>query len=552
MKWVSTARKRHGLGWLGIVAVIALLRPAVPMAQSPISTAAKAGDRAAVRRLITGRANVNQPAADGSTALLWAVYNSDLEMTRALIAAGAKVDLANRYGVSPLLQASRTGDMPIMEALLTAGANPQLTHLDGETPLMAASRAGRADAVRLLLAKGADVNGVDANQEQTALMWAAAEGHTDVVNALLEAGAKPNMKARTTAITQRSHADHPTGGFTAVMWAARNGHEDTVRALAKAGADLKATNGDNATATMIAIANDRLDMANLLLDLGADPNDGSLYFAVDQHDGTTDMRARDGGLLRWDHPNKTTTMDLIKRLLAMGADPNKAFQGQLHSISMCCGDNHNASPFFRAAVAADVEALKVLLPKSDLKWMPPPPPAGGRGGALGRSAVMAAATGGRGASFGGGPGFGRTEKPVWREAGSRVPSEAVELLLKAGADPDFQVVDDGNTALHQAAQRNDLEMIKVLARNGAKLDLYNWNGQTPIAIAEEAWDTERKRVGPPPEVLQAMNAGTPIPEVKSALPTIALFRELLGWPPLAPTATAPATSTAAAAPATAP
>jgi ankyrin repeat protein len=352
------------------------------------------------------------------------------------------------------------------------------------------------------------------------------------VNALLEAGAKPNMQAKLTEITQRSHADHPTGGFTALMWAARNGNEDVVKALAKGGADLNAKNGDNASATMIAIANDRLDIANMLLDLGADPNDGSLYFAVDQHDGTTDMLARDGGLLRWDHPNKTTTMDLIKRLLDMGADPNKAFQGQLHSISMCCGDNHNASAFYRAAVAADVEALKVLLPKADLKWMPSPPAAGGggRGGNLGRSAVMVAATGGRGASFGGGPGFGRVDKPVWREPGSRVPAEAVELLLKAGADPNFQVEDDGNTALHQAVQRNDLEMIKVLAKNGANLELYNWAGQTPIAIAEDAWDTEKKRVGPPPEVLQAMNAGTPIPEVKTAKTTIILMRELLGWP----------------------
>ncbi len=123
MKWVSTLRMRQGLGWLGVVAVMAVLRPAVPLAQSAISTAAKAGDRAAVGRLIAGRANVNQPATDGSTALLWAVYNSDLEMVRSLIAAGAKVDQANRYGMTPLLQASRTGEMAIMEVLLKAGAN---------------------------------------------------------------------------------------------------------------------------------------------------------------------------------------------------------------------------------------------------------------------------------------------------------------------------------------------------------------------------------------------------------------------------------------------
>ena len=481
MKWVSTVRMRQGLGWLGVVAVLAVLHPAVPSAQSPISTAAKAGDRAAVRRLVAGGANVNTPAADGSTALLWAVYNSDLEMVRSLIAAGAKVDAANRYGMTPLLQASRTGDMPIMEALLKAGASSKLTHEDGETPLMAAARAGRVDAVRLLLARGADVNGTDLLQDQTPLMWAAGEGHTEVVSALLEAGAKPNLQARKTALTVRSHADHPSGGFTALMWAARNGHEDTVRTLAKAGADLNAKNGDNASATIIAIANDRLDMANLLLDLGADPNDGALYFAVDQHDGTTDMRAKDGGLLRWDHPNKVTTMDLIKRLLAMGADPNKAFQGQLHSISMANPDNHNASAFYRAAVAADVEALKVILPKADLKWMPSAPPAGGRGGNLGRSAVMAASVGGRGASFGGGPGFGRIDKPVWREAGSRTPAEAVELLIKAGAD---------------LPKKYDLSSLRLLGSVGEPINPEAWmwyhetvgGGRCPIV--DTWWQTE--------------------------------------------------------------
>jgi ankyrin repeat protein len=100
------------------VAVMALLRPAFPAAQSPISTAAKAGDRAAVRRLIAGKADVNAPAADGSTALLWAVYNSDVDLVKALVAAGAKVDAINRYGVTPLLQASRREISPFSKHCL--------------------------------------------------------------------------------------------------------------------------------------------------------------------------------------------------------------------------------------------------------------------------------------------------------------------------------------------------------------------------------------------------------------------------------------------------
>ena len=40
--------------------------------------AARDGDFGAVRTLLAKRVNVNEPARDGSTALLWAVYNSDL------------------------------------------------------------------------------------------------------------------------------------------------------------------------------------------------------------------------------------------------------------------------------------------------------------------------------------------------------------------------------------------------------------------------------------------------------------------------------------------
>jgi uncharacterized protein len=550
MSSVSKRRTRNVLGWLTVVAAIALVWPAILVqgaTDSPIAAAAKAGDRAAVRRLIATRANVNTPERDGSTALLWAAYNSDVEMVRALLAAGAKPDAANGFGVTPLLQAARAGDTPVIEALLKAGADPSLTFPERETPLAAAARSGRVDAVRLLLAKGADVNKADDYVEQTPLMLAAAEGHSDVVETLLEAGANVNLKAKVTAITDRRHGDYPTGGFTPLMFAARNGHADVVTLLAKKGADLKATNGDNATATIIAIANDRFDIAAQLLDLGADPNDGSLFFAVDMHDGTTDMRAHDGGLLRWDHPNKLTSMDLIKKLLDMGADPNKPLTTALHSFGLGTGDNYNGSPLTRAANASDVEALKVLIAKGGNPKNVPAPAAGapaGRGGAP-RPPLMAASVGGRGMGFGAGPGFGRQGEPVWREPGSRKPIDAVKVLLDAGADPNFQLDDDGNTVLHQAAGRNDLEMIRILAKGGADLGIYNWTGQTPIDIAEENAEKAKDKNAPPDAAtVAAMQAGTALPEQKATPDqTVALLRELLGWPPLPATA-APANTTA--------
>ncbi|HUI80650.1 MAG TPA: ankyrin repeat domain-containing protein [Bryobacteraceae bacterium] len=472
----------------------ALLHAAVSNSGA-VADAARADDLAAVRKLIKEHADVNTPANDGSSALLWAAYHSDVEMAKALLAAGATVDAANHYGVTPLLQASRNGDVETMRALLEAGAEPTRWHAEGETPLMAASRTGKVDAVQLLLAKGSFVNAADPFQEETALMWAAAEGHLEVVKTLLAAGADPNLKAHISTITERKDADHPSGGFTALMFAVRNGHTDVAEALIKAGADLKATNADGATATIIAIVNDRFDLAKELLDRGADPNDGSLYFAVDMHDATTDMRAHDGSRMQPDHPNKMTSLNLVKALLDLGADVNKPFTGALHSTTLCCGAEINSSPFYRAAVAADVEALKLMLAHgAKIEWSPseikpkngkkpgPMGPPGNRD--VGRTPLMAAIKGGMGAPIAGGPGFTRAIPPPFREPGTRDRIEALKLLLAAGADPNAKAP-DGSTPLHQAVQEQQVEIIRVLAAAGGKLDAVNKDNLTPLLLAEK-------------------------------------------------------------------
>ena len=530
-------RNRGTSRWqVGLLLVLALIPWVVLHAADPsIVTAAQQDDVAAVRTLIARHVNVNQPAADGSTALLWAVYNDNLAMTRALLAAGATADTANRYGVTPLLQSSRTGNAPIMAALLKAGASAAKAHTDGETPLMAAARTGNMDAVRLLLEAGANVNAADTYQGETALMWAAAEGHAAVVETLLKAGAEPNHAARVTTVDDRKNSDHPTGGLTALMFAARNGHEAVVRALAAGGANLNAANGDGATATAIAIVNDRFDLAKTLLDLGADPNDGSLYFAVDMHDATSDMRARDGSRLRADHPNALTSMDLIRLLLDRGADPNRPFIGQLHSTTLCCGEQVNATPFFRAAIASDVEALKLMLAHgAQVDWSPTEvkkdtdkdKPAGRGNPNVGKTPVMLAMVGGRGAPFAAGPGFERLGPPPFREASNREPADAVKALLAAGANPNMKAP-DGSTPLHQAVAARQVAIIRALVAAGAKLDAVNQDNLTPLQLAEKP--------EPPPPPGNNTDARTWKPKRDSREEVIAAVRELMGLGPNDPT-----------------
>jgi ankyrin repeat protein len=522
---------------------------------SPVTKAVKAGDLAAVRKLIATKADVNALSGDGSTPLLWGVYDSNVDVVKALIAAGAKVDVANNYGVTPLLQASRVGDAVMMEVLLKAGADPKRAHPEGETPLMAVSRSGSVEAVKLLLSRGVDVNAADSFNHETALMRAAAEDHGDVIDLLLQAGADPNRKARVNTLTDRKNADFPTGGFTALMWAARNGHEDSVKRLAKGKADLNLKNGDNASATMVAIYNDRFDLAATLIGLGADVNDGSLYTAVEMREATTDQFAFDGSRLRPDHPNKLTALDLIKLLLERGADATKPFTGQFHSASMPNSDRFDNSPFFRAALTADAEALKLIAAHvPDLDKLPPAPvpaegaapapAAGGRGRGnpnAGRTATMLSMTGGRGPQMTGGPGYLRTAgAPIpYREPGSRKPADAFAALLKAGANPNAKAA-DGSTLLHQAAQARNLDMIRALADAKVKFDQTNNDGLTALDVAEgrqpanAAAGGRGARGGAPPAAGGARGGARGAAAGPTAQDVAKLLRELMGLPPAPP------------------
>ena len=537
-------------GYAAVVVAVAVFVTFVGASgDGAVTRAVKAGDLAAVRALVTSGEDVNARSGDGSTPLLWAAHGSHDEIARALIAAGARVDEANDYGITPLLQASRAGDAPMVDILLQAGADPARSHPEGETPLMAAARAGSVPAARLLLTRGADVNAADSFQNATALMWASSEGHLEMVDLLLEAGANPNLQARVNTLTERHNADFPTGGFTALMWAARSGHEALVRRLVAGGADVNLKNGDGASAAMIAIYNDRFDLAATLLDLGSDANDGSLYMAVEMREGTTDQFAFDGSRRRPDHPNERTALDLMRLLLARGADPNKPFIGQMHSTSMPNTDRFDNTPFYRAAIAADVEALKLLIEHgADLEQTPPLPPpaeaaadepAAGRGRGnpnAGRTAAMVAMTGGRGPAMTGGPAYIREGPAPYREPGSRKPEDAFALLLGAGANPNAKAP-DGATLLHQAARAGNLEMIRALAKAGVDFTQTNAEGFTALDVAEGKAPAPPGRQGGPPPAGRGRVRGASQQEVA------ALLRELMGLPP-APPAAAPAANSA--------
>ena len=76
-------------------------------AESTLVDAAERSDRATALKLLAKGADVNVPGPDGTTAIMYAAANDDLELVRALIKAGANVKLKNQFGTSALTEAAR-------------------------------------------------------------------------------------------------------------------------------------------------------------------------------------------------------------------------------------------------------------------------------------------------------------------------------------------------------------------------------------------------------------------------------------------------------------
>ncbi len=415
--------------------------------------------------------DVNVPDADGTTPLAWAVYNEDLSSAQRLLRAGANPNSANRYGVTPLSLAATNRDATMAKALLDAGADANAKLPDGNTILMTAARTGNPEIVRLLIEHGAEVNAKGAQYGETALVWAAEENHPEAEQVLMAHGADVN--ARTNKLERAKDRFGlegvltilPHGSWTPLMYAARQGSLEAARTLVDAGANVNLTDPDSSTALMIAIINGHFDTAAMLTEKGADPNItdtagmGALYAAVD-----IDTLGEVFGRPERPSTDKLSAVDLMKVLLAHGADPNAKLKTPTLQRAHTPGEptlNTGTTPLMRAAKNGDAAAIRLLLehgadPNAQEK--------------NGTTALMLAAGLGRGT--------GAFTKDYATEAELL---ESVKVLIAAGAD--VNVVDEfGETPLHYGAQASD-DIVKYLAEKGAKLDVKDKKGRTPVEMA---------------------------------------------------------------------
>jgi uncharacterized protein len=312
-----------GAMWIAAIAVAAGAEPT-------LLDAAERGDRATALSLLAKGADPNTPGPDGTTAIMWAASNDDIELVRALIKAGANVKLKNQFGTSAITEAAIVGSAPVIDALLKAGADPNTKNPEGETPLMAVARSGNVRAATLLLEARADVNAREEFGGQTALMWAAAQSQAEMVKLLASKGADLNARGvirqwERKVITEPRPKDMNRGGFTPLLYAAREGCVECVRHLIEAGADLNLEDPERITPLVMALMNLHFEVAASLVKAGADVDKwdlfgrSPLYMAADV--STLPVKGN-GAVAVLPSEDSMTALDVARMLLEAGANPN--------------------------------------------------------------------------------------------------------------------------------------------------------------------------------------------------------------------------------------
>jgi len=468
----------------------------VAAGEGDLIAAAERGDRIAVSRLLDAGTAVDTRAVDGTTALHWAARADNLETVTLLLEAGADAEVADRYGITPLYLAAENGNAEVIAALLDAGADSNAVAPIGETALMTATRTGKLAALTLLLERGADVEARDPEFAQTALMLAVREGHPDAVQLLLTHGASVDARTRVGAtpafvlpckgtgcgsegvginrggLPDRGRRNAALGGMTPLLYAARDGRTEETRLLLAAGADVEIADANDIRPLLMALLNNQLAIAELLLAHGANVNADDfwgrtpLFAAVEFRN--LDMNNRDQDSPTTNGVDRAPLLKMVALLIEHSADvntrtrevpPSRRWLYSLGDVSWV--DFTGQTPFLRAALSGDTPAMRLLLEHGADPNLPT---------LAGTTPLMAAA------------GVNWVVAQTYTES-PHTQLEAVALCLTHGADVNA-VNSMGLTALLGAANRGANDIIRVLAANGAKLDVVDREGRTARRWAE--------------------------------------------------------------------
>lgn len=249
----------------------------------------------------------------------------DLRLLRALIGKG--IDINRRQGeLTALLAAARDsyrGRPDAVMMLLSNGADPAAIDADGRSALHYAARSADPEVAAQLLDAGANPDALD-REGLSPLGLACAQGNWMLARLLLERGAKPVPGGGQPALLAAAGGEDDVEGVqlllkqrtavdargplqrTALHAAALTGNAAIARALVQAGAEVDARDAHGVTPLMEATRSGAMAVIDVL--------------AARKPDGNArDINGR--SVLTIACRSRAATPELLRRLMALGADP---------------------------------------------------------------------------------------------------------------------------------------------------------------------------------------------------------------------------------------
>ena len=211
-----------------------------------------------VELLLQYKPNINKKYIQGFTALWFALAAQHNNIIKLLLENGADIESKLSQGFTPLIQASSDNNIDTVDLLLKYGANVNAQSANKGTALMfAIMNNNNLDMVKLLLKYKANPNIKESNEGLTALDWAEINQNSDIANILINNGAKKG---------EVNYESIPK-----LIDAIINYDFEKADALLESGHNID-EEFNNITALIQYSSLGNLDIVNLLLDYGANPN----------------------------------------------------------------------------------------------------------------------------------------------------------------------------------------------------------------------------------------------------------------------------------------